>query len=117
MALQKGGMDYILPMKNEQDVRSVRKEEWISLLDMILEKCIYEVVLLDLGDAVHGLYDILRKCDRIYTPYIHEGAAEAKLEQYEDNLRAAGYADILRRTVKRQMGRNGRNTGKTGGAQ
>ncbi len=112
MTLQKGGMDYILPMKNEQDVRSVRREEWISLLDMILEKCIYEVILLDLGDAIQGLYDILRKCDRIYTPYICEGAAEAKLEQYENNLRAAGYTDILRRTVKRQVGRSRNQTGK-----
>lgn len=111
MALQKGGMDYILPMKNEQDVRSVRKEEWISLLDMILEKCIYEAILLDLGDAIHGLYDILRKCDRIYTPYICEGAAEAKLEQYENNLRTAGYTDILMRTVKKQMGRSSRQAG------
>ena len=67
MALQKGWIDYILPMKNDQDVRSVRKEEWISLLDMILEKCIYDLFLLDLGDAVHCRDDILRKCYRIYT--------------------------------------------------
>lgn len=108
MTAQKGGMDYILPMKNEQDVRSVKAEEWISLLDMIVNKCIYEVIILDLGDAVNGLYDILRKCDRIYTPYICEGAAEAKLEQYENNLRAAGYEDILRNTVKRQVGKGNR---------
>lgn len=92
----------------KQDVRSVKAEEWISLLDMIVNKCIYEVIILDLGDAVNGLYDILRKCDRIYTPYICEGAAEAKLEQYENNLRAAGYEDILRNTVKRQVGKGNR---------
>lgn len=117
MTVQNGGMDYILPMKNEQDVRSVSKEEWISLLDMIIEKCIYELIILDLGDAIHGLYDILRKCDRIYTPYICERAAEAKLEQYEENLRTAGYTDILRRTVKRQVGRGIRQTGKAGAIQ
>lgn len=105
MAARKNGMDYILPMKNEQDLRSVRGEEWIRLLDMILEKCLYEVIILDLGDAVCGLYDILRKCDRIYTPYICESAAEAKLEQYEENLRTAGYADILARTVKKRVGK------------
>lgn len=105
MAARKNGMDYILPMKNEQDLRSVRGEEWIRLLDMILEKCLYEVIILDLGDAVCGLYDILRKCERIYTPYICESAAEAKLEQYEENLRTAGYADILARTVKKRVGK------------
>ena len=105
MAVRKNGMDYILPMKNEQDLRSVRGEEWIRLLDMIMEKCLYEAVILDLGDAVCGLYDILRKCDRIYTPYICESAAEAKMEQYEENLRTAGYADILTKTVKKRIGK------------
>ena len=108
MAARKNGMDYILPMRNEQDLRSVSGEEWIRLLDMILEKCIYEVVILDLGDAVSGLYNILRKCERIYTPYICEGAAEAKLEQYEESLRAAGYADILAKTVKKRVGKGNR---------
>lgn len=105
MAGQAGRLDYILPMRNEWDVRSVRKKEWTGLLDMIFEKCIYEAVILDLGDAVDGLYDILRKCARIYTPYICEGAALAKLKQYEENLREAGYEDILKRTVRRQAGK------------
>ena len=76
-----------------------------ELIDIILEKCIYETIILDLGDSVDGLYDILRKCSRIYTLYIEEGAAEAKLIQYEENLRNAGYADVLSRTVKRRAGR------------
>lgn len=103
MAGQTGGMDYILPMENEQDLRSVRCSEWISLLDTILEKCIYETIILDLGDCIDGVYEILRKCTKIYTPYIREGASQAKLEQYEKNLRTAGYGDILSRTVKKQM--------------
>lgn len=103
MTGRSGGMDYIMPMENESDLRSVRGEEWISLFDQILEKCIYEAVILDLGDCIDGLYDILRNCSRVYTPYIREGAAMAKLEQYERNLRTTGYGDILTRTVKKQM--------------
>lgn len=99
------GMDYIMPMRHEQDLRSVRGEEWIRILDMILEKCLYEVIILDLGDSIDGLYDILKKCARVYTPYIEEGAAAAKMEQYEKNLRAAGYGEILDRTVKKKMNR------------
>lgn len=113
MAGQMGDMDYILPMKNEQDVRAVRKEEWISLLDTILEKCIYETVILDLGDAVDGLYDILRKCQKVYTLYIHEEIAKGKLAQYEENLKTCGYTDVLRRTVKRQAGAEKRQAGKS----
>ena len=100
------GMDYIMPMKHEQDLRNVKAEEWIRMLDMILEKCVYEVVILDLGDGIEGLYDILRKCARVYTLYIEEGAAAAKIEQYEQNLRSAGYGDVLDRTVKKRAKRN-----------
>lgn len=105
MAGQSDGMDYIMPMEYEQDVKNVKKEEWMELLDTILEKCIYEAVILDLGDCIEGLYEILRKCEKVYTLYIDEGTALAKIEQYEKNLRASGYGDVLGRTVKRRVGR------------
>ena len=112
MAGQSDGMDYIMPMKYEQDIKTVKKEEWLDLLDIILEKCIYEAVILDLGDCIDGLYDILRKCERVYTLYIDEETALAKMEQYEKNLRAAGYSDVLGKTVKRRVGRVRRTEGK-----
>lgn len=103
MAGQIGRMDFVAPMENEQDLRSVRSEEWISLFDMILEECFYDTVILDLGDCIDGLYEILRKCGKVYTPYIRDGISEAKLAQYEDNLRQTGYEDVLEHTVKRVM--------------
>lgn len=105
MAGQLSGMDYLMPMKHSQDLKAVKGDEWISLLDMLLEKCIYDVILLDLGESVDGLYDILKKCTRIYMPYIEEGAALAKIDQYERNLKDAGYGEILNRTVRKRMGR------------
>ena len=103
MTGQAGGMDYILPMENESDLRTIRGNEWLRLFEDILEKCIYEVLILDLGDCIDGLYEILRSCVRVYTPYIRESAAMAKMEQYEQNLIATGYGDVLSRTVKKQM--------------
>lgn len=105
MAGQSKGLDYIMPIGNELDLREVKKEEWIRLIDMILEKCIYETVILDLGDCIDGLYEILQKCERVYTPYITDRISAAKLEQYEQNLKDAGYSDILQRTVRRRMDR------------
>ena len=99
------GVDYIAPIRAEQDFREVTKEEWNQLLDLILEKSIYKVIILDLGDTVDGLYDLLGRCSKVYTPYIEEGAAKAKLNQYEENLRLAGYGEILKKTVRRRMGK------------
>ena len=79
-----------------------------------LEKCIYEAVILDLGDAVNGLYDILKKCSKVYTLYIDDETAQAKLKQYEENLRTAGYADVLEHTVKKQAGVSRRRAGQSG---
>lgn len=117
MAGQLGNLDYIKPMKNEQDLRAVSGGEWLSLLDLIFEKCIYETVILDLGDAVSGLYDVLKKCSRVYTLYLNEEAAQAKLRQYEENLRETGYASVLEHTVKKQVGGNTKRTEKTGAIQ
>lgn len=66
-------LDYIMPISNENDLREVTKKEWIYFLDTIMDQCIYKAVILDLGDCVSGLYDILKKCSRIYTPYGTQG--------------------------------------------
>ena len=86
------GVDYIAPIRAEQDFREVTKEEWNQLLDLILEKSIYKVIILDLGDTVDGLYDLLGRCSKVYTPYIEEGAAKAKLNQYEEGKTQNGKA-------------------------
>lgn len=105
MTGQMGGMDYVLPMENEQDLKAVTCEEWFELFDMIAEKCIYEAVILDLGESIDGIYDILRRCSKIYTPYISESTAVSKMKQYEKNLRESGYGDVLDRTIKKLMQR------------
>lgn len=103
MTGQMDGMDFIMPVKNENDIRSVTFSQWSDMLDKIKQQCIYDVIILDLGDCIHGLYEILRKCSRIYTPYISESAAEAKIRQYEENLQESGFSDILTKTVKKEM--------------
>ena len=64
MIRQKGGVDYIPAIRNEQDFRNVDREEWLRLFEAILEKSIYEILLLDLGDSINGLYQILENCGR-----------------------------------------------------
>lgn len=104
MAGQYGGLDYIMPMTCVQDLRAVRREEWLMLFERILDECIYEKVILDLGDSVDGLYQILKRCTSIYTPYIEEAAAMSKMHQYTENIRRMGMEDILEKTIQKCMG-------------
>ena len=103
MTGQDGRLDYILPMPYVQDMQAVKGEEWIKLFACILEECIYEKVILDLGDSVNGILDILEQCAVVYTPYIEEAAAKAKLNQYFENLRRTGRESILEKTIQKKM--------------
>ncbi|MDD3403860.1 MAG: hypothetical protein PHQ72_10955 [Hespellia sp.] len=100
MAGQYGELDYVCPMPVAWDIRAVAAKEWLELFEQILEKSIYETLILDIGDSVQGLYEILRRCDVIYTLYTRERIGQEKLKQYEENLLRLGYEDILEHTVK-----------------
>lgn len=58
---------------------------------------IYKVIILDLGDTVDGLYDLLGRCSKIYTPYIEEGAAKANSISTKRILDQQDMARFLRR--------------------
>lgn len=103
IAGQVKGLDYISPMPVIQDLRSVKEKEWINLFEEIFANCIYRTVILDLGDGIDGLYEILRRCYTVYTPYIEEPVSQAKLKQYVRNLRQTGYEDVLEHTIQKKI--------------
>lgn len=103
MAGRSGEVDYILPIPVMQDLREVEAEEWIRLFNKIFEHSIYKSVLLDLGDGVNGLYQILRQCHTVYTLYGDDEVSQAKLKQYAENLRRTGFEDVLEHTVQKRI--------------
>lgn len=103
MAAQYDKLDYIRPMPYMQDMQTVQCEEWIQLFRQILNECIYEAVILDLGDSVDGLFQILEICNTVYTPYIEDRIAMAKLAEYTENLRKTGMDSVLEKTIQKKM--------------
>lgn len=100
MAQKVCGMDFIPPVFSCMDLMQIEKEEWITLLDE-LESCgLYEYILLDLTESVQGLFDLLKRCNRIYTIVKEDGFAEAKQEHYEELLRCMELEEILSKTRK-----------------
>lgn len=94
-----GGLDYIPPALSTLDIKNIRKDQWMSFFEE-LKKCNYEVIVLDLGEAVDGIFDILRMCSKIYTPTRDDGVSYAKMEQYEALLRIMEYEDVMEKTRK-----------------
>lgn len=103
MAGQDEALDYILPMPCVQDLQGVSGEDWLRLFEQIRENCIYQKMILDLGDSVNGLFQILEACHTVYTPYIEDEVARAKLNQYAENLRKTGREKVLEKTIQKKL--------------
>ena len=61
-------LDYLPPVLSMEDIQSTTAEEWIRLLQQIIDYSNYDVIILDLGDSVSQLYQLLEQCTRIYMP-------------------------------------------------
>ena len=98
MTERAGGLDILPPFDSFLDFVSVSGEEWIQLFQEIERGSDYEYLILDLSDAVQGLFDILRLCDVVYTLSREDGFAMAKIAQYEEVLKKCNYEDIWKKT-------------------
>lgn len=98
MTQRAGEMDVLPPFHSFLDFISVSKEEWIQLFQEIEIGTDYEYIILDLSDAIQGLYDILRLCDLVYTLGRDDGVSMAKIEQYEEVLKRSNYEDVWKKT-------------------
>lgn len=98
MTQRAGEMDVLPPFHSFLDFISVSKEEWVQLFQEIEKGTDYEYLILDLSDAIQGLYDILRLCDMVYTLGREDGFSMAKIDQYERVLKESNYEDVWKKT-------------------
>ena len=96
------GMDLVPPALCGYDLFGLEAEEWQRMMEMLCRSR-YEYVILDLSDGVKGLFDILRRSNRIFTVIREDGFATAKTEQYESALKKAGYQDVAEKTAKLRL--------------
>lgn len=100
MVQKVNGLDFIPPVFSCMDLQRVEKEEWLQLFEELELTGRYEYILLDLSEAIQGLFDILKLCTRVYTITRDDGFAAAKQEQYEELLRCLDCEAILEKTRK-----------------
>lgn len=99
------GLYYIPPVYAGQNLLYITAAQWQHLLEKIAREGDYEYILLDLGDGIQGLYELLRMCSHIYTIIEEDRAAANKVAQYEHILRMQDGEDVLERTIKRRLPR------------
>ena len=96
-------LDYIVPMPVSEDIKEIDSEEWIRLIQKIIEQSIYEIVILDMDEGVRDIYRVLRVCNEIHMLTIDEPVAEAKVAQFEAELELLGYEDVRRKIIRKEQ--------------
>lgn len=87
--------DYILPMRTPADLRSVTLAEWTELLEKLASDSDYQVVVIDFGQDVCGLFQLLSQCTKVYAPVLPDTDSKRKMENFEWILRDENFEKVI----------------------
>ena len=95
MAESIGNVDFIPPVQSPEDIRGTSWQDWEHLLQEIILHSSYEAVVLDVGDGIEEVFQILDLCTKVYMPVRDDRISKCKLEQFEKLLRLRDYSQLL----------------------
>ncbi len=98
-----GALDYLLPVRVSEDIKSVPLEEWTGMILQIVEQSIYEVLILDIDEGLKDVYGLLRLCTEICVPTAKDPEAKAKLLQMEGEMHLLGFDDVRKKMKKKEL--------------
>lgn len=107
-------LDYLPPVLSPGDIQQTSLKEWLLLLQEIADYSTYDTVILDLGDGVNNLYQLLDQCTLIYMPIRTDPMSQAKISQFENLLRLWDKVSVLDKIQKIRLPYH-RSTHKGGG--
>ena len=93
-------LDYIPPVRTPDDIRGTAWEDWEKLIQEIVLHSNYEILILDMGNAIDGTFQMLDMCSRIYMPVLSDPVSVSKLSQFENLVRIWDYPQVLAKTTK-----------------
>ena len=96
-------LDYIPPVRTPEDIRGTEWEDWENLIKEIVSHSSYEVVILDIGGAIDGIFQMLDM------PVLTDPVSVSKISQFENLVRIWDYPQILARTTKMHLPFHGGN--------
>lgn len=113
----RGNLDYIVPAEVSEELKEIRGEEWIRLIEQILQQSIYETLILDIDEGILGLYQILEICTEIHMPVRNEPYANAKIRQFNEEVVMLGKEHVLEKIIRREItGDGGKRLHEGGGS-
>lgn len=96
-------LDYIPPASVYKDIRTVTCEEWKLFFLEIMRCSLYEVLIIDFGDSVDELCDLLHECEVVYMPIRDDPVSAAKIRQFEKTAVAWIGEELLSKIKKQKL--------------
>ena len=87
--------DYILPMKIPADLRGVTLAEWTELLEKLSTDSDYQVIVMDFGNDICGLFQLLSQCTRVYIPMLSDADSKRKIRNFEWILKNENFEKVM----------------------
>lgn len=100
LVCHRGNLDYIAPVAVSEDLKEIGGAEWAKLIERILGESIYETLILDIGEGIPELYQLLGSCTEIHMAELPDLYSQAKIRQFERELSLLGQEEILGRIVR-----------------
>ena len=83
-------MDYIPPMTDAQLLCRTGAEDYLTLLQLLVEKTGYEAIFLDFGFMIPGFFELLEQCTAVYAVTDQGVMAKGQCQQFEKSLIKCG---------------------------
>lgn len=93
-------LDYLPPVLSPMDIQNTSFDEWMTLLNQLIQNSPYETVILDFGDGVGDLYALLNECRKIYIPVRNDIMSQSKIQQFEHLLQMWDYSSLQEKIQK-----------------
>lgn len=98
-----GILDFIPPVQSPLDIRGTPWQDWIRLLQEISMHTSYETVILDIGNGIDEVFQLLDLCRTVYMPVRSDRMSVCKIAQFEKLLQMLDYSQVLAKTVKMKL--------------
>ena len=99
------GIDYIPPARVPIELTDIETNEWQTLFDTLASSGLYDYILVDFGESVKGILQLLARCTRILTPTAEDFFSVGKINQYQDMLELLDYTEIIEKSRRLIMPR------------
>ena len=103
MVQSTGQLDFIPPVQSPEDIRGTSWQDWEYLFQELCLHGTYEVIVVDMGNGIEELFQLLDLCKIIYMPVCTDPISKSKLRQFENLLSLKDCSRILTKTVKMNL--------------